>query len=512
MKPTQTFAALLACTVMSSACLTAQDNAHRHHPRYKLIDLGTLGGPISYGPVNGDGGRLLNNDGIVTSYSDTTAPDPDAPGFCYVDCLVAHAFRWSHGVMTDLGAVDDRYGSAAGSINDLSWSTGQSETGVIDPALNFPLLHTVLWKGRKMVDIGTLPDGTTSIGISVNNTGQVVGFGNNGVPDPFAGFFFPSTTQIRTFLWEHGQLEDIGTLGGPDTVPGPGCNNQRLGVIVGKSFTNFTPNASSGVPTQDPFLWDNGTMIDLGNLGGTASEAQCINNRGEVIGKSTLPGDLVTHAFLWRNGRMQDLGTLGGDNSQAIWINDAGEIVGSADLPTPGLHDAVVWKHGRIHDLGTVPGDGCSRGTAINARGQVVGGSSDCANYLHAFVWEDGGPMRDLNTLIAPGLGVQLTHAININDRGEILAKSFPAGTTPNDDEDLGHLVLLVPCGDDDREDGCAEHGRTDDPATAIGSAPAIIRRPSNVQHFHSWTTRDLANSWQSRLPRQFWLPLFAEE
>ena len=84
MKPTQTFAALLACTVMSSACLTAQDNAHRHHPRYKLIDLGTLGGPISYGPVNGDGGRLLNNDGIVTSYSDTTAPDPDAPGFCYV--------------------------------------------------------------------------------------------------------------------------------------------------------------------------------------------------------------------------------------------------------------------------------------------------------------------------------------------------------------------------------------------------------------------------------------------
>ena len=360
------------------------------------------------------------------------------------------------------------------------------------------------------MDIGILPGGTTSIGFSINNAGQVVGFGNNDIPDPFA--LFPSATQMRTFLWQNGSSQDIGTLGGPDTVPGPGCNNQLPGVIVGQSYTSFTPNPSSGIPTLDPFLWDNGTMIDLGNLGGTNSTAQCVNNRGEVIGVSNLPGDQIAHAFFWRNGRMQDLGTLGGDKSQAIWINDSGEIVGSADLPTPGLHDAVVWRHGQIHDLGTVPGDACSRGTAINARGEVVGGSSDCINYLHAFVWEDGGPMRDLNTLIAPGSGLQLTHAININDRGEILAKSFPVGTTPNDDEDLGHLVLLIPCGDDDREDGCAEHARTDDAATAIGSAPAIIRPASNAQHSHSWTTRDLANSWQSRLPRQFLPPHFAEE
>ena len=41
----------------------------------------------------------------------------------------------------------------------------------------------------------------------------------------------------------------------------------------------------------------------------------------------------------------------------------------------------------------------------LNARGQIVGLSSDCFNALHAFVWEEGGPMLDLNTLITPGSG-----------------------------------------------------------------------------------------------------------
>jgi probable HAF family extracellular repeat protein len=146
---------------------------------------------------------------------------------------------------------------------------------------------------------------------------------------------------------------------------------------------------------------------------------------------------------------MKDLGTLGGENSEAIWINDSGVIAGSADLPTPGIHDAVRWKDGEILDLGTVNGEACSRGRAVNARGQIVGGSSDCHNFLHAFVWEEGGPMIDLNTVIPPGSGLQLTNAFNINDRGEILAKSVPEGVMPVDDEDLGHVVLLIPCEED---------------------------------------------------------------
>jgi probable HAF family extracellular repeat protein len=455
----------------------AQEHAARYH-HYKFIDLGTLGGPHSYGSPNGAGSRLINNAGVVAASADTPAQDPLAP-VCFVpDCQVAHAFLWRHGVMSDLGGVDDKYSSAVGSMNDLGWSTGQSETGEIDPAFNFPLFHTVLWKGRKMVDIGTLPGGNTSIGISVNNAGQVVSFGNNDVPDPFA--FFPTSTQMRTFLWQDGEVQDIGTLGGPDSAPGPGCDNQRPGVIVGGSYISFTPNAL-GVPTIHPFLWDNGTMTDLGSLGGLHAEARCINNRGQVIGFSTLPGEQANHAFFWQNGHIHDLGTLGGSLSEAWWINDSGEIAGSADLPTHGLHDAVIWKHGRIHDLGTLPGDPCSRAYGLNARGQVVGTSTDCVNTLHAFVWQDGGPMMDLNALIQPGTGYQLTNAIDINDRGEIIARAAPLGFTPDDDADLGHLALLIPC--DDRHSGHDDcdysEANPDTVAARVTAAPSTAIRNS---------------------------------
>jgi probable HAF family extracellular repeat protein len=483
MKRASTVAMPFVCLALSLNTLGAQNGtAQAHHPHYKFIDLGTLGGPHSYGPVNG-AGRLLNKAGVVSSFADTTAQHPDAPDFCGApECLVFHAFRWSHGVMRDLGGVDDRYNSAAASINDRGWSTGQSETGEFDPAFNFPLFHTVLWKGGTKVDIGTLPGGNTSIGFSINNAGQVVAFGNNDVPDPFA-LAFPSATQMRTFLWQDGQVQDIGTLGGPDAIPGTGCDNQRPGVIVGASYTGFAPNTASGIPTLDAFLWDNGTMTDLGNLGGTSSGAQCINNRGQVIGFSTLAGDVVTHAFLWQRGRMQDLGTLGGPLSEAQWINDSGEIAGSADLPTPNLHDAVIWKNGRIHDLGTVPGDPCSRAYAINSRGQVVGGSSSCLAFLHAFVWQEHGPLMDLNTLIQPGTGYQLTNAININDRGEILAVAAPVGFPP-DEAELGHLALLVPCDDDHVNVHGCDYSEVDADAFAapLNTAPLPVIRNSGYE------------------------------
>src|SRR5579859_2036232 len=469
------FIGLLA-VLASPAWLEAQ------HTRYKLVDLGTLGGPHSYGSVNGEGFSLLNNSGEVASYADLNGPDPNASFFCYdPDCFQAHAFLWKDGAMTDLGALPVNNNSAGGSINANGWVTGQSQSSVLDPVVGIPEFRAVLWKQGQIIDLGTL-GGTESLGIYVNNANQVIGFATTSTAaDPVGFFGFPT----HTFIWQAGEKRDIGTLGGLDAFPGASCGNSPAGVVVGGSTTSITPNPATGLPDADPFLWRNGKMVDLGALGGTNGYGQCMNNRGQVIGSFSLAVNPVAcnfpflssigpgcHAFFWQNGAMTDLGTLGGDNSEAIWINDAGVVVGSADLPGSQTHDAVVWINRKIHDLGTVAGDPCSRGRGLNSSGQVVGGSSDCHNFLHAFVWEEGGPTLDLNTLIPPGSGFQLTNAFNLNDRGEILAKADPLGVTPIDDADLGHLVLLVPC--DSADADCAENAAGTTSVAAQNAARSI--------------------------------------
>ena len=500
------FAALVALTVSSS--IAAQDHAAQsakpHHHHYKFIDLGTLGGPHSYGSVNGDGFQLLNNAGVVTSSAELATPDPNAAYGCgNPECLQVHAFRWKDGMMSDLGALPVNNNSAGGSINSHGWVTGQSQSATIDPVLGIPEFHAVLWKQGQIIDLGTLDSGTESLGIYVNDAGQVIGFSTiNTNPDPVGFFGFPT----HTFIWQKGEKLDIGTLGGANAFPGASCSNQPKDLVVGGSTTTTMVNPGTGLPDADPFLWHKGKMIDLGTLGGTNGFAQCANHRHQVIGMSSLAvnpaacnsGSPGCHAFFWEDGVIKDLGTLGGDNSEAIWLNERGDVAGSADLAGPTgnqTHDAVLWRDGKIHDLGTVPGDPCSRGRGINSRGQVVGGSSDCHNFLHAFVWEEDGPMQDLNTLIQSGTGYQLTNAFNINDRGEILAKAAPLGFTPNDDADLGHLALLIPCDDDHANaEGCDYS--TVEMITTQSSASAR-RGPSTAQQTTESSHLGAANQWR---------------
>jgi hypothetical protein len=115
--------------------------------------------------------------------------------------------------------------------------------------------------------------------------------------------------------------------------------------------------------------------------------------------------------------------------------------------------------------------------------------------------------MVDLNTLIPAGSGLQLTNAININDRGEILAKSDPLGVTPIDDVDLGHLVLLIPCEADDDEEGC---GRNAEAATGMAprSAASVSNSlPKATQAQGPLTPHDTVAAWRARFARQYCLP-----
>src|SRR4051794_18581747 len=68
------------------------------------------------------------------------------------------------------------------------------------------------------------------------------------------------------------------------------------------------------------------TLAVLPSLGGT-SRGNGIDNDGAVAGYSNLP-DASRHAAMWQNGTVSDLGTLGGANSNVVWpgLNNAGTI------------------------------------------------------------------------------------------------------------------------------------------------------------------------------------------
>jgi len=301
--------------------------------------------------------------------------------------------------------------------------------------------------------------GYVSLAFGVNSRGQVVGNALNTVPeDPGIAEWFltlPAAQQVHAFLWQGGAMHDLGTLGGNDSSP---SFINEAGEVTGFSSTsnqiNDTPDLPvNGLPTIHPFLWKDGQMQDLGSLGGKQAMpgsfgygplGRVMNARGEVVGTSSLPGDASWHAFLWSSGHMIDLGTLGGSNSEAFSINDRGQVVGRANVTdTPLVRHAVLWENGAMIDLGIV--DPCERANAkaINSRGQIVGSLINCTpdfKFFRAAYVEKGKPMVDLNTLVDdPPSDFYMDDALAINDRGEIYATGF---FRPTGEE---HVALLVP-------------------------------------------------------------------
>lgn len=452
--------------------------------RYKVIDIGTAGGPNS---VSGaEFVQSLDNKGRVAVCSETAVPNSNFPNSSQLlsplspDPLVVHTSQWQNGQLADLGALPGVNSSCPDWISGNGLIVGPSENGTIDPLAGWPAIEAVLWRNGQLINLGTL-GGNESYPISVNNRGQVAGAASNAIPDPMALNFFPlSGTQTRPFLWQDGVMQDLGTLGGPDGIA---ITVNNRGQVLGASLVS--PNSFE----QHGFLWENGRMQDIPDaLGGTVVNPFYLNNQGQAVGNATLPGDQTDHPFLWQNGILTDLGTLGGDNGAALWVNEIGEVVGTADLPGSQNHDAFLWKDGVITDLGNF---GLSSvGFNINSKGQVVGHSRLSDGTPHAYVWENGGPMMDLNALIPP-TDLLLIDAYDINDRGEIAGEAL----LPNGDI---HGVLLVPCGK--REAGC-------DGAKNTGRANASFSRASlerlRNSSDHRETRGETLAQWRTRLARR---------
>ena len=278
----------------------------------------------------------------------------------------------------DLGTLGG-YNSNAVHVDDGGQVVGFSTTGTPDP-LSFlgESIHPFVWQNGVMRDLGTLQQGTIALPSNQCGNGRnglVVGFSYiNSVVNPDTG-----GPTAHDFFWHDGIMEDIPTLGGTlvgDEIDFAGyptaCVNNR-GLVAGESTVTDTPFI------LHPYLYDHGVLTDLGTLGGSFGLVGWINDAGDIVGGSSTPNDESFRATLWRKGVIHDLGTLDGDCfSQASAINARGQVVGvSYSCPDGTIARAVLWDKGKIVDLSAAVAGTLSLQLVavdnINDQGEIAG-------------------------------------------------------------------------------------------------------------------------------------------
>ncbi|HXP46764.1 MAG TPA: hypothetical protein VN810_05770 [Terriglobales bacterium] len=445
----RTFTSITAVVLFAALAIPAGLAAQQ--PRYKLVYLDDAGGPHIAVDGNisccGELPSIINNSGTAVGSAATSIPNPNSAvdnPYIVPNPTTIVAVAWQGPVPINLGALPGGYNSFANNISNSGLIAGISDTGDIDPRLGVVQVHPTLWVSGHPIDLGTFGGGE-GYANQVNDSGQVVGYAQNRIADSYD--YFGLGTQSRAFLWQYGVLKDLGTLGGNDSQA---IFVNDLGQIAGVSYTTSTAVTNTGfvctqgtfVPRQDPFFWENGKMLDMGNLGGNCAAPAGINIHGQVAGNSDLAdANANPHAFLWsRESGMKDLGTLGGTFAQADALTDSGEVVGASCTQGDQACFAVLWKDGVITNLGNLPGDCGSSAYAINSQGQITGDSFNCVTgATRPFLWENG---HMYGFHIVPPAGTELLYSepASINDQGEIVGYSFL---------NTGYQAfLLVPCSD----------------------------------------------------------------
>lgn len=229
-------------------------------------------------------------------------------------------------------------------------------TGQESGAYLLEFSRAVVWRRGKMTPLPLMRNMET-VASGINSKGEIAGYGFEQTNDALAD-------TDRAFLFRKGKIEDIGH---GQAV----CLNDRGQVLVQWSdpsaFRLYAKDRGQaiGTPESDTYLWDNGKKrpIAIPQGYGDFESIASLNNRGEFAGQISTghlsryySTNTVGRAFVWRNGRTRVLGTLGGEASQALGINNRGQVVGKADVGPPDAHGdenthAFLWQNGHMHDL-----------------------------------------------------------------------------------------------------------------------------------------------------------------
>src|SRR5579872_705872 len=395
----KTILASIAASTLLAALTAAQQ------PRYRVIDLGTLGGAYSTG-------FGINNAGDVAGQAATPAQ---------TDGFSATAFVWSRqngitnlgvfgpplfpacsGCSSDAAAVGASGEVAMGSEIATPDPNGEDFCQFYNPFDPASAQHRQcrggIWRNGVITALSNLPGGNNANPFWMNNLGQISGQAENGIPDSSCSIVTPF--QIRRFqpvVWgPNGEIERVlsplVTKDVTDTVAVAFTINDH-GQVVGNSglcsTVGLPPSSVGNSTASHAVLWDSdGSVHDLGSLGGALNGASSINNRGEIVGIAQSPKDGTVHAFLWtRQTGMLDYGGFPGAVATVVGCchtnNDRGEIIGFSIEPSnPYFGRALIWQGAQHLARGTAGGP-----QQFRSRSRAVCALDGC--FLDQRFWRD---------------------------------------------------------------------------------------------------------------------------
>jgi probable HAF family extracellular repeat protein len=283
------------------------------------------------------------------------------------------------------GAYSQGGNSIGVAINNAGQVAGQSDGG-----------HAIIYSNGVTTDISPNATNNAEVG-AINATGQAVGF--------------QTTAQLANagFLYSGGISTPIGGAGSAAF----GINDQ--GTVVGF----HQPGGQ-----QHAFVYSNGSLTDLNaQLGASSSGALAINNAGQIAG--WLSSGNGMGAFRYQSGTVTILPFPAGSLvfTGPFAMNTSGHIIGYY-RPSAGSSNLVSFLFNGITLLSVPPPPGGSspQANGINSVDQVVGHAA-VGSQWHAFLYANG-QTQDLNSLLDPvdKPYVTVNYGWAINDSGVIVA------------------------------------------------------------------------------------------
>ncbi|MBN6039762.1 hypothetical protein [Amycolatopsis sp. 195334CR] len=214
-------------------------------------------------------------------------------------------------------------------------------------------------------------------------------------------------------LWKNGQFTNYGYL--PDPAYDKFVSVQDVngaGTVVGTAFT-----ADWGIPSA--IRSRDGKLERLPELpGGTASQAEGINERGDIVGavETEVDGGPFWHPVLWpadRPGEVVELTGLPETQGYATGIDQDGTVLVEVDDPDQN-RVPYLWKDGAAKPL-PLPGGGYDVITRGISNGRVIGQVSYESGDAGGVVWDRNGRP----TAVARGADLQ-----DINGNGRIVGRT----------------------------------------------------------------------------------------